>query len=676
MVLLVMSGIVGAIAIGVIGYVQGEHSLRRATWDQLVSIRETKKACFERWTDQQLREFRILSSDQQLVSAAADFRRGFDDLGPTLTDAEQQRLLGYYRDTFVPQLPANIDDRAVDTYLPDTNAGARLQLDYIVDNPNPAGKKYLLETRSESVIAGDAVDAYDAAHRAYHPTFVRLMNETQLYDLFLIDAETGDVLYTTQKEADLGTSLIDGPYHLSGLATAFERARTGDVGDAGVVLVDFKHYTASFGAPAAFLAAPITDNGKVVAVVAGQVSIDALNNAMTSNGNWKDEGLGASGESYLVGPDMTARTDSRFLIEDKADYLATLTRLGVDDATVQAIDTSGHSILNQSIETGPVRAALDGKTGTSTIADYRGIEVMSAYAPVMVGGERWAILIEKDVSEALDPMYRMRRNILLATGAAAIVLTLLALWSARAFLRPIVRLQDGVERLKSGDVDFSIDAEGHDEFASLGRAFNEMIAEVRQRNRTIAEKTAEYEKLLRNVLPDAVADRMRGGDQVVADTFRNVSIGYISIDGLPRLMHGLDATATIKLLNELVDSFDDAAERHGVEKVRTIGDAYLAACGLSTPRLDHRQRMSSFAHEALAIVERFNAAKGCDLQLQIGMASGEVDAGIVGRHRFVYEILGGCVADARRLASAGDQPGVHMTPEFEQALSGTGQDGQ
>jgi class 3 adenylate cyclase len=669
MVLLVTSGILGAIVIGVIGYVQGDRSLRDATWNQLVSIRETKRASFEQWVDQQFRQFRLLSSDQHLADAATAFNDGMRQLDTTLDDAEQQRLLGFYRDEFVPSLPSTVADTSVDSYLPDTMAGARLQLDYIVDNPNPVGKKYLLETRSDSLIAGNAVDAYDEAHREYHATLLQLMNDAQLYDLYLIDADSGTVVYSAQKEPDFGTSLTDGPYRLSALADVFARARSGG-GDSGVVIADFTHYTASGGIPTAFLAAPVMSDGKVLAVVAGQVSIDALNHAMNSSGNWASEGLGSTGEAYLVGPDMTARTDSRFLVEDKAKYIELLQNLGVDEAVVEAIDSSGHSILSQTIDTASVRAALDGATANEIVTDYRGQEAMSSYTSVAVGGQRWALLVEKDVDEALDPMYRMRRNILLATGAAAIILTLIALWSARAFLRPILRLQDGVERLKSGDVDFAVETEGSDEFASLGAAFNEMIGEVRDRNRTIAEKTAEYEGLLRNVLPEAVADRMRSGDGVMAETFTNVSVGYVSIDGLQPLMEGLDAPGTIQLLNELVDSFDDAAERHGVEKVRTVGDIYLAACGVSTPRLDHRQRMLAFATEAESIVERFNNAKDCQLRLSIGLASGEVDAGIVGRRRFVYEIIGSCVSDARRLAIGADSFGLHLSPEFEAALSG------
>lgn len=675
MVLLVMSGVVGAVTIGIIAYQQGDAALRDSTWDELVAIRATKRACMQRWLDQQFSQFRVFSGDRQLPDALAAFEKGFDELDTDLSASDQERLVGFYEDSFIPQLPASVDERGIDTYLPTTRAGARLQLDYIVDNPNPAGSKELLETRSSSMFAGDAVDAYDEAHREYHANFVRLMTEMKMYDLFLIDASTGNVVYSVEKEADFGTSLVDGPYRRSGLAEVYREALDNDLGDDGVALVDFEHYTASFGVPAAFLASPIIEDGRVVGVVAGQLSIEALNNAMTSNGKWAEEGLGSTGEAYLVGPDMTARTDSRFLIEDPAGFLSLLTELGIDESEIEAIESSGHSILNQTIDTASVKSALEGETGEHIIPDYRGVDVMSAYAPIEVGGEQWAIVIEKDVSEALDSMYDLRRNILFATGAAALVLTAFALWSARAFVRPIVRLQGGVERLKAGEDDFRIDETGRDEFSSLAAAFNQMIAEVRERNRTIAEKTAEYEDLLRNVFPEAVADRVSGGELMVADTFPNVSVGYISIDGLDQLMDGLSATETIGLLNELVDTFDDAAERHGVEKIRTVGDAYLATCGLSTPRLDHRQRMLAFANELLAIVERFNQGKGCNLSLQIGLASGEVDAGIVGRRRFVYEILGRCVADARRLANNNEGSGIRMDTEFAAAVGARSDDG-
>ena len=163
---------------------------------------------------------------------------------------------------------------------------------------------------------------------------------------------------------------------------------------------------------------------------------------------------------------------------------------------------------------------------------------------------------------------------------------------------------------------------------------------------------------------------MSGGQLVEADTFENVSIVYSTLGGLNDVMARTSAGELIRLLNELVEAFDEAAERHGVEKIRTVGDAYLAVCGLSTPRLDHRQRVVAFAEELLQVIARFNEAKGCALTLQVGLASGEVDAGIVGRRRFVYEIVGACVTDARRLALADGGPGVRMSDDLAAAIAG------
>jgi class 3 adenylate cyclase len=231
-----------------------------------------------------------------------------------------------------------------------------------------------------------------------------------------------------------------------------------------------------------------------------------------------------------------------------------------------------------------------------------------------------------------------------------------------------------VERLSSGDTQFKVPVKGNDEFATLATAFNGMLSEIVRRNGIIESKTAEYEKLLRNVLPDTVADRFNGGELIVADTFENVSIIYAVIVGLDVIQRDHSANDIIRLLNELIDLFDESAERHGVEKVKTIGDAYLAACGLSTPRLDHRQRAAAFADEIQSILRRFNEAKGLHLTLSIGLANGEVDAGIVGRKRFVYEILGECVSEARRLALSGNESKIHMSAAMGAALLAHDQD--
>ena len=668
LLLLMVSGLAAALAISSIGYVRSDQALRAAVWDQLLAVRETKKGDIIRYLDSQERAFAVLAAQGQVQVALPAFRTAVAALAAQPAAAELADLTAFYQTDILPQLPEAGRPLSADTLLPTDAQGVRLQQRYIANNPNPQGKRDLFEGPSATP------DAYDAVHKTYHAHFLNMMRQLKLYDIFLIDDQTGDVLYTVEKEIDFATNLTNGPYRNSGLAQAFRTVRDAPADQNGVVFVDFDHYGPSFGAPAAFLAAPVFQNGNRVGIIVGQVSIDEMNAALTSGGDWINEGLGTSGEVYLVGGDGYARSDSRFLIEDKAGYLDQLAKLGVEPAEIAAIDQSGHSVLNQHFATLAVERAQSGETGADTIRDYRGIEVLSAYAPIDFGGHRWAIIAEKDVAEALGPLHDLRRVILIATGAIGMAITIFALISARAFVSPLLRLQLGVERLKSGDTQFKVAVKGNDEFATLATAFNGMLSEIVRRNGIIESKTAEYEKLLRNVLPDTVADRFNGGELIVADTFENVSIIYAVIVGLDVIQRDHSANDIIRLLNELIDLFDESAERHGVEKVKTIGDAYLAACGLSTPRLDHRQRAAAFADEIQSILRRFNEAKGLHLTLSIGLSNGEVDAGIVGRKRFVYEILGECVSEARRLALSANESKIHMSAAMGAALLAHDQD--
>lgn len=666
LLLLIISGLAAALALSVIGYLRSDSALRAAVWDQLVAIRETKKSDIQRYLKGQDAAFGVFASEAQLQEALPAFRAAFQAEQALPAPAAQDALVKFYNDGVMAKLPDTMRPLSAEALLPVDSAGLRLQDRYIARNPNPPGERQKLE---QPPATPGNTGAYDAVHRRFHAHFVDMMQKLGMYDLFLIDEGTGEVVYTVEKEADFATNLETGPLRNSNLARAFRIIRDRPDDQRGVVFIDFEHYLPSYGAPAAFLAAPVYLNGDRIGVVAGQISIDDLNATLTSGGHWAEEGLGTTGEVYLVGDDGYARSDSRFLVEDKKGYLAQMADLGMPKDQLQSIAASGHSILNQNFATQAVDRALSGQSGTDVINDYRGIEVLSAYAPVDFGGKRWAIIAEKDASEALGPLHDLRKLFLLATGAIAIAITIFALISARAFVAPLMRLQEAVDRLKAGDTQFTVDVKGDDEFAQLGRTFNGMLSEIERRNGVIEAKTAEYEKLLRNVLPDAVADRFSGGELMVADTFENVSVVYAVLSGIEQVQRQVSAGTMIKLMNELIDGFDEAAERHGVEKIKTVGDAYLAACGLSTPRLDHRQRAAAFALDMQAILRRFNEAKGLSLTLCVGIADGEVDAGIIGRRRFVYEILGDCVSEARRLALADGPPGVRMTESVNAAVS-------
>ena len=119
----------------------------------------------------------------------------------------------------------------------------------------------------------------------------------------------------------------------------------------------------------------------------------------------------------------------------------------------------------------------------------------------------------------------------------------------------------------------------------------------------------------------------------------------------------------LERLTELMDALDEAAARQGVEKIKTLGDTYVAACGISVPRLDHARRALAFVAEAAGIVARFNGAWQDDLSLRAGIASGAIEAGLIGRQRRVYDVWGPNFAIVRRLMQEAAPSEVRMTAE-------------
>src|SRR5262249_16623544 len=148
-----------------------------------------------------------------------------------------------------------------------------------------------------------------------------------------------------------------------------------------------------------------------------------------------------------------------------------------------------------------------------------------------------------------------------------------------------------------------------------------------------ARQVRENEELLLNILPGPAAARLRGGEQQISETHADVTVLFADVVGFNELTASLPADKALSYLNDLVIAFDEAAERHGAEKVKTIGSSYLAACGLTVQRIDHTHRMVEFAMDMLRIMRRFNEEHGSALGLNVGINAGPVAGGVVGRTR-------------------------------------------
>ena len=143
--------------------------------------------------------------------------------------------------------------------------------------------------------------------------------------------------------------------------------------------------------------------------------------------------------------------------------------------------------------------------------------------------------------------------------------------------------------------------------------------------------------------------RLKGGEERIADNIQQGTVLFASLVGFAALAEARPAAETAAMLNELVDSFDEAADRHGVEKVKTMGEKYMSVCGLSVSRLDHARRAVEFAEEMQGILRQFNQRHDTALGLQIGINSGTVKAGIVGARKFIYDLWGETVNIASRM---------------------------
>jgi class 3 adenylate cyclase/CheY-like chemotaxis protein len=174
--------------------------------------------------------------------------------------------------------------------------------------------------------------------------------------------------------------------------------------------------------------------------------------------------------------------------------------------------------------------------------------------------------------------------------------------------------------------------------------------------------------LLHNILPGQIVARLNGGEEVIADRVDSVSILFCDLVGFTRLASRLAPARLVESLNRVFTSFDSIAAELGIEKIKTIGDAYMAAAGLPQPRADHAEALAELAVGMQKAVTRMNAEGGLSLRMRIGMHTGPVIAGVIGRHKFVYDVWGDTVNVASRLESHGLPGRIQVSEAMHRAL--------
>jgi methyl-accepting chemotaxis protein len=292
----------------------------------------------------------------------------------------------------------------------------------------------LLSVAVSVFLKNESTSHLGAAAEAHQDYFNEFVSTYGYYDVFVISPE-GDVVYTQAKEADYNTNLLSGPFRESNLASLFQRIKA----DGQSHLVDFAPYAPSKGEPAAFIGMPIMHQGQLRAVVALQLSIDRINSLMAAR-----DGMGETGETYLVGSDYRMRSDS-FL-----------------DPIGHSVNASfAGTVAANGVNTVAVNEALKGRSGTQIILDYNGNPVLSAYTRLKPsdGDEiNWVLLAEIDEAEALAAVDEIQMFIWSVMLACLVLVLLVARLIANSVLNPLggepKLMQVITEQVAAGDLSF------------------------------------------------------------------------------------------------------------------------------------------------------------------------------------------------------------------------------
>ena len=177
----------------------------------------------------------------------------------------------------------------------------------------------------------------------------------------------------------------------------------------------------------------------------------------------------------------------------------------------------------------------------------------------------------------------------------------------------------------------------------------------------LAEEKEKSERLLLNILPQAIAERLKQGETTIADSFSDVTVMFADLVGFTKLSTHLSPAELVELLNQIFSAFDELADSYGLEKIKTIGDAYMVVGGLPTPSDNHAEAIAEMAIDIQAAIAKMRTKSDRPLSIRIGINTGPVEAGVIGTKKFTYDLWGDTVNVASRMESLGVAGGIQVT---------------
>ena len=639
-VTLVGVALVSVLLLASVNFVFARLLINDSAESQLAAVRDTRVQALEIGTDRLKSRVSSLAINPSVAEALVDLAREFDELDGDLTSDQIEDLTTLYdTEALPPFVQAGVDINSAEL-VPASAAGRSAQRLYISENPNGIGERDQLDD------AGDG-SGYSAAHAAHHPMLRALLENAGMSDLLLVNFDTGEVVYSTMKRIDLGTNAYTGPYADSGLGRVVEKLTT--VAPGNSVLSDTFFYIPTSGEPVFFLAAAVRSGTDLVGALVTEVPVRALTDVMTAQGDWQRLGLGASGESYIVGGDRTLRTETRAWLEDPADYLRRHLAQFDDPGATDLIELIGSPVLVQPVDNAAVTESLDGNQFSGTVNNYLGTKTLAASGPADVEGVNWAVVVEVDKSESDTALNSLLRRFSLVLAVLLPAIAIFGIFLARTLTKPAQTLVRSAERIAGGDLDTEISDLGQNELGDLGRQLGGIARQLESQEQAIVDEEQHIDNILSALLPDRLVDRVRGGEEAIGDVFDTATVVSITIDDVPSAIAN-DADLALEVADRLNDETLALAERHGAERIQRSSASEMYLTGLNQDDAMVPDA-TAFALAVIQLVSEVGAEFGFEFTARAGISTGEVATGVLGNSQLSFGVWGDPTGMAMTLAS-------------------------
>lgn len=590
--------LVASIPLASISYLSRKYakeSIQASINEHLLTLGSNKATQVENYFNGIKSQVTNYAGSSLIISAMKDFKEAFPKVVKenkiSSRELLEKSIFSYYSESFAAKYAEqNLGKTArelKEKFAKLSPESIALQYYYISTNQNPLGSK------NELTVADDR-SSWSKAHNKYHPEINSFLKEFGFYDAFLVDAKTGQIIYSVFKGLDFATSLTTGPYSETNIAQLFKDvANTANAGEAK--LVDFAAYFPSYNNPAGFIGAPIFDKGEKIGILIFQLSLDRINNLLTNNKKWEESGLGKFGESYLVGSDNLMRSNSRF-----------------------AKDTT---ILLQEVKTSAVEKAISGQKGISLEEDYRGVPVISSYVPLEIMGIKWALISQDNQEEALHAISLINKIIGFGFIFFIAIISIISTLTAKSITKPLIKI---IKSLLGESKQIS---ESANQVASMGQTLAQTTTE---QTTSLDETTTSLKKISgstkqnsdyavqANSLADTVLKLSLSGTDSMKEM--NASVEAISLAAK-------ETTEIIKVINDIAFQTNLLALNAAVEAARA-GDAGKGFSVVAEEVRNLAQKSASAARDTANKIKRSQelAARGTEVSKQVSKSLDEIRA--------------------------------------------------